>query len=420
MKILHITTQKPHSTGSGTYLTELVRSFDRGHNDQAVVAGIYRDDTVSFPDSIGFYPVYYTEPDVETVEDDIPFPVLGMSDSMPYPSTRYSELNSEMARILKQRFLSVIERAVRDLDPDLIICHHLYLLTAIVRNGFRDRRIYGICHGSDLRQFENCSFETEYIRAMISQLDGIFALHGAQKKKICELFGVRPERVDIIGSGYNSDIFNTRGRSRRDQHEPIGLIYAGKLCTEKGLVPFFDALDRISEGYPERFRLSLAGGCNDDQIKALLGVPPDDQLRKGHLLDEPCETDYLGVLSQKALANSFRRNDIFILPSYYEGLPLVLIEAMACGLRTICSDLPGVREWIDSAIPENDTVFIKLPTMIETDTPDKRDLPDFAEAIASALGDVSEHIDDDRELPDTSGATWDAVTGKIICFHEHK
>ena len=39
MKILSITAQKPHSTGSGVYLTELVNAFDRLGHSQAVIAG---------------------------------------------------------------------------------------------------------------------------------------------------------------------------------------------------------------------------------------------------------------------------------------------------------------------------------------------------------------------------------------------
>lgn len=401
MKILHITTQKPHSTGSGTYLTELVRSFDRSGHTQAVAAGIYRDDAVSFPDGVDFYPVYYTAPGTECVDGDIPFPILGMSDSMPYPSTLYSDLNSDMAKLLKQRFLSVLHEAVRDLDPDLIVCHHLYLLTAMVRNEFRDRRVYGICHGSDLRQFENCSFETEYIRAMIDGLDGIFALHSAQKTMISKLFMIPAERVDIIGSGYNSDIFNDRGRRARDPEGPVNIIYAGKLCVEKGLLPLFDAVRRISEDHPDRVRLSLAGGCTDDCIKE-------------YMKNAPFKINHLGILSQKSLARAFRQNDIFVLPSYYEGLPLVLIEAMACGLRTICSDLPGVREWIDEAIPDNDTVFVRMPTMIETDIPDEHEIPDFTNAIVSAIIEAADSINTPRRLPDTSGATWDSVAGKIL------
>ena len=46
MRILRCHGPKPHSTGSGIYLTELVRGFhEMGHN-QAVVAGVYREDPV--------------------------------------------------------------------------------------------------------------------------------------------------------------------------------------------------------------------------------------------------------------------------------------------------------------------------------------------------------------------------------------
>ena len=59
MRILSITAQKPSSTGSGVYLTELVREFARKGHSQAVVAGVYREDQISLPAEVGFYPVYF-------------------------------------------------------------------------------------------------------------------------------------------------------------------------------------------------------------------------------------------------------------------------------------------------------------------------------------------------------------------------
>ena len=61
MNILSITAQKPHSTGSGTYLTELVRSWDRAGHRQAVVCGIYPEDSIDFPDGVSCYPVFFTD-----------------------------------------------------------------------------------------------------------------------------------------------------------------------------------------------------------------------------------------------------------------------------------------------------------------------------------------------------------------------
>ena len=53
MKILTITAQKPHSTGSGFYLTEMVKGFATLGHEQAVLAGVYREDTVDFPTGSG-------------------------------------------------------------------------------------------------------------------------------------------------------------------------------------------------------------------------------------------------------------------------------------------------------------------------------------------------------------------------------
>ena len=62
---------------------------------------------------------------------------------MPYPSTRYRDMTPKMEAAFKESFLKQLDEAVRDLNPDLILCHHLYLLTAIVREHFPDRKVFG-------------------------------------------------------------------------------------------------------------------------------------------------------------------------------------------------------------------------------------------------------------------------------------
>ena len=145
MRILTITAQKPNSTGSGFYLTELVKAFSEEGHEQAALAGIYQEDKVELPEGVKFFPVYFKT-------EELPFPIAGMSDEMPYSSTRYCDMTEDMAEDFLREFLKVIARAVENLTPDLILCHHLYLLTAAVRKRFPEYRIYGFCHNTDLRQ----------------------------------------------------------------------------------------------------------------------------------------------------------------------------------------------------------------------------------------------------------------------------
>ena len=95
MKILSITAQKPNSTGSGVYLTELVKEYAAAGHVQAVVAGVYEEDNVELPDGVAFYPVYF-------LSEKLPYAIAGMSDEMPYKSTRYCDMTEEMTGLLQE------------------------------------------------------------------------------------------------------------------------------------------------------------------------------------------------------------------------------------------------------------------------------------------------------------------------------
>lgn len=145
MRILSIIAQKPMSTGSGIYLTELVRVLAEEGHIQGGVAGVYKEDGINLPREAKFYPVYFNS-------EGLPFNIFGMSDEMPYESTRYCDMTEEMKENYKTEFLKVIDMAVEEIKPDVILCHHLYLLTSLVRERFPDIRVYGFCHNTDLRQ----------------------------------------------------------------------------------------------------------------------------------------------------------------------------------------------------------------------------------------------------------------------------
>ena len=126
----------------------------------------------------------------------------------------------------------------------------------------------------------------------------------------------------------------------------------------------------------------------------------------------PCPVTFLGRLSHQELALEMNKSDAFILPSFYEGLPLVLIEAMACGLKTICTDLPGIKPWLDQAIPVSGTIFVTPPRMHNEDEPWPEDLPGFEKALADAIQGLQ-----NRPLPNPDlvrQVSWDGLC-KTYC-----
>lgn len=395
MRILSVTAQKPDSTGSGVYLTELVRGFKALGHTQAVLCGTVQEDEIHLPDGVTVYPVQYNS-------RELPFPVCGMSDEMPYESTRYRDLSEAMTRQLMNTFRHALAKAVDEFEPDVILCHHLYFLAALARQMFPDLPVYGQCHGSDLRQLATNPWQGDWIKEEIRDLTGIFALHEAQKKQIRDIFGVPEHQVTVVGTGYNSGVFfrDEAAKESRDSSK-FRYIFAGKLSEKKGVYSLLRCTKYLED--PKRMELLLAGGC---------GSEAEPEKLKAMAAECPCDVRFLGKLDQKTLAQWMNQSDAFVLPSFYEGLPLVLIEAMACGLRTICTDLPGIRPWLDQALPDNGTIFVTPPKMHNTDEPVPDSLPNFEKALARTLEDAR-----NAKLPNeqqVAALSWDALCAKLI------
>jgi len=391
---LSITAQKPDSTGSGVYLTELVKGFHKAGHQQAVICGTIQPDVIQFPAGVAVFPVYYQS-------SEVPFPVCGMSDEMPYKSTRYCDMNEHMTDQLLWAFRRRLMEAVEVFRPDVILCHHLYFLAALVREMYPGIPVYGQCHGSDLRQFLKNPWQHEWILSQIPKLDGIFALHEEQKKQICFVYGIPEEKVHVLGTGYNSDVFfvNERLKAARPSGK-IRLIFAGKISGKKGVLSLLRAMQYVH--HPDVYELAFAGGYGNEEeyekIRQLASVCP-------------CEVNFLGKLPHSRLAEEMNASDVFVLPSFYEGLPLVLIEAMACGLQAICTDLPGIRPWMNRAVPEHGVLFVRPPEMENEDEPLPESLPEFERRLAAAIDTVG--FMPEPNLEQVRQVSWDALCRKI-------
>lgn len=398
MRILSITAQKPNSTGSGVYLTELVKEYALLGHEQAVVAGVYREDEVELPDGVDFYPVYFCE-------EGLPYPIVGMSDEMPYISTKYSEMSPEMVEQFRSSFMSVIERAVEELQPDLILCHHLYLLTALVREHFPERKVYGFCHNTDLRQMQKTDLEREFIRREIGKLDHIFVPQRAQEEGILALYPVDKEKITRVGMGYNNQIFHLAEGSC-DKEGVTSLVFAGKIAEKKGVMSLLRAMALLGDEKEldmNRIQLLLAGSTGNEE---------EYQMIEGLAEKCPCKVKFLGRLSQPELAKVYQNSDIFVLPSFFEGIPLTVIEALACGNRVVMTDLPGIKEWIASVSSNADVRYVTLPRMRNADEPREEDLPEFERKLADVL--KASVLQKETHLADVSQISWEAIAKEVL------
>jgi glycosyltransferase involved in cell wall biosynthesis len=190
---------------------------------------------------------------------------------------------------------------------------------------------------------------------------------------VAEQLGVAADRVVEVGAGYREDLFHPRG-APADTERRGQLLYVGKYAAAKGLPWLLDACeDRWRRG--ERFTLHVAGdgaGGEAEQLRArMTRLAPRVRLH--------------GRLDQPALAGLMRRCAVLVLPSFYEGLPLVLAEARACGCRLVATALSGVVSQLAPPLGE-DLLLVPPPRLVGPDTPRKDDLPRFTAQLAAVVG----------------------------------
>jgi glycosyltransferase involved in cell wall biosynthesis len=110
---------------------------------------------------------------------------------------------------------------------------------------------------------------------------------------------------------------------------PLRFIYAGQLSLRKGTPLLLEAWEQA--GLPDA-ELELVGSCQLE-LRKLSGLPSNVGVIP------PC--------SRESLREHYRAADVFVFPSFFEGLALVQLEALACGLPLIASDSGGASEILD-------------------------------------------------------------------------
>ena len=144
-----------------------------------------------------------------------------------------------------------------------------------------------------------------------------------------ELLGSNPRAASqLIFNGVDRDIFHpaeretTAGRRRT-------ILFVGRYVEKKGMT----VLRALAESRPDLDFLLVGNGP----------INPDGW-------DRPNVRD-LGVRSPREVAELYRSADLLLLPSVGEGYPLVIQEAMACGLPVVCGEPsnradPGAAKWV--------------------------------------------------------------------------
>lgn len=233
----------------------------------------------------------------------------------------------------------------RQLKPDIVIA---YTIKPVVWGGIALRSLPKVrffplvtglgyaFHGTTLKRRLLRLIVTRLYRMSLRRADLIFF----QNRDNLELF-IREELVVgkptkiVAGSGVNLDRFVYREMPERG----FNFLLVARLIGEKGIREYVAAAQQLKELYPDaRWRLAGFADSSPDRIK-------EDELT-GWIDNGSIE--FLGELKdvREALADCH----VYVLPSYHEGMPRTVLEAMATGRAVITTDTSGCRETVSDCL----------------------------------------------------------------------
>jgi glycosyltransferase involved in cell wall biosynthesis len=212
---------------------------------------------------------------------------------------------------------------------------------------------------------------------------------------------VLPERVVVIdGSGIDTRKFHPNYDSPPDNNEhPTIVLMAARLLWDKGVREFVEAA-RVLKARGLQVEFWLAGKPDNGNPMCV----PEEFLKKWQ---EEGLINWLG--HRDDMPNLLQQVDIAVLPSYHEGVPRFLLEAAACGLPLVATDIEGcrvvVREGVNGFLvpPRNPTALADALERLLQD-------PSLRRRMGQASRHIAEVEFDERKVL----AKWLALYERVL------
>ncbi len=248
------------------------------------------------------------------------------------PSTIYSFL-LPFIHYKKLRNINILKTNQMDGSWVAVISKKIYNSKLVIRCGYEW-----------LQTIENKKMS--FLKRTIAYCVEKFAYHNADKiiltsdysKKFVEKkFKIGSSKIQVIPNYIDVNLFKPLNLEK----EKNRIIFVGRLEKEKNLENLFYGLEGLS------VKLMVVGSGS---LRGRL-----EEIKKEKKLD----VVFMGNLSQPVLVEELNKSEIFILPSFYEGSPKVLLEAMSCGVACIGTNVEGINsiivDGVDGILSELDS-----------------------------------------------------------------
>ncbi len=226
-------------------------------------------------------------------------------------------------------------------DADLVHIHTaLVPHVTMIRTGLlacaarlRRRRTIVHVHGGRVVLWLRSGRRRLFTRVCLIPADRVVAVSDGVGAVLSSALG--SVRVAVIGNGVDVERFGSAGA----RHDPPRILYAGVVTPRKGLLDLFAASETLrGDGIPHE--VIVAGGTPDEgpEAEAAVNAAAGEVVR------------FVGPQQREDMAALYREADLFCLPSWWEAMPLSLLEAMASGLPVVATRVGEIPRIVESGV----------------------------------------------------------------------
>ena len=232
------------------------------------------------------------------------------------------------------------------------------------------------------------AFSSMYIaidHQIVKSADRVIAISKACAEELRTFYGTK--NLEIINNAVDSNFF--RPLNRKVDKDPY-VLYCGRLSAEKGLIDLIKGAQYVITKYPDIKFVIAGSGPLERRLKKLVSQ-----------LNIEVNFYFTGAINHNTLLKLYQNATIFALPSYREGLPTTLLEAMSCGIPVVATSIPGISDVITDH---------KMGLLVPPRNPEK-----LANAILKLLSDSKLRVElgvNARNQVEKN-YDWNIITNKI-------
>jgi glycosyltransferase involved in cell wall biosynthesis len=237
------------------------------------------------------------------------------------------------------KYVSGLRRIIRRIKPDLIHAGPIQTCAFIaVLTGFRP--ILTMSWGFDLMKDVYRGRWWEFATRYTLKRSTFFTSDANVTRDTAVTYGMDPTKTIVFPWGVDLAHFSPSAASspqgvHRPPSEGFTLFCNRSWESNYGVDVLAKAFVKVAQQKPEVSLLLLGGGSQGSIIRQILS--------KGNVIDR---VTFPGHINNRELPRFYQMADLYISPSHVDGSSVSLMEALACGLPCLVSDIPANKEWV--------------------------------------------------------------------------